>query len=70
MSSAHIIIVARNHTTGALELPLDDLTLYSHEGAESVLQTARRSYGEDWVLSLYEPVGEQWSGAKQEPRPC
>lgn len=70
MSSAHLIIVARNHTTGAIELPLDDLTLYSHEGAESVLQTARLAYDEDWALSLYEPWGDLWSGAKQEPRPC
>ena len=70
MSSAHIIIVARNLITGAIEVPLGDITLYFAEGAESVLQTARQSYDEDWALSLYEPVGDLWAGAKQEPRPC
>lgn len=66
MSSEHIIIVARNTKTGEVELPLDDLTLYFMEGSESVLQTARRSYGEDWVLALYQPVGDFWCGAKPE----
>lgn len=65
MSSRHIIIVARNHKTGEVELPLDDMTLYGIGGEESVLQTCRQSYSEDWALALYEPVGDWWTGAKK-----
>lgn len=65
MSSAHIIVVARNTKTGAVELPLDDLTLYGVGGEEDVLETCCRRYGEDWTLSLYAPTGPQYSGTKK-----
>ena len=65
MSSSHIIIVARNTKTGEIELPLDDLTLYGVGGEDDVLQTCRRQYGEEWVLSLYAPIGDQWCGSKK-----
>ena len=64
MSSSHIIVVARNHKTGEIQLPLDDLTLYGVGGEEDVLETCRLSYDEDWSLALYEPKGAFYSGAK------
>lgn len=74
MSSSHIIVVARNHVTGAVELPLGDTTLYGGGSLEedprgigseeSVLDHCRKLYTEDWVLSLYRPYGDQYSGAK------
>lgn len=65
MSSSHIIVVARNTDTGAIELPLEDLTLYGVGGEEDVLQTCRMSYGEEWVLTLYCPYGDTYCGAKK-----
>jgi hypothetical protein len=62
MSSAHIIIVARNDKTGAVELPLGDLTLYGVGGEADVLQTACKRYGPEWTLSLYRPVGASYAG--------
>lgn len=72
MSSEHLIIVARNTETGELRLPLGNTTLYMSGGidaegtasAESVLQTCRRSFTEDWVLAVYRPDGSFWSGSK------
>ena len=44
MSSAHLIIVARNHETGEVQLPLEDMTLYGcePEGEASLLQSICR----------------------------
>lgn len=56
MSSEHIIVVARNTVTGAIELPLDDLTLYGTGGEQDMLETCRRDYDDDWVLALYRPM--------------
>ena len=64
MSNSHIIIVARNHRTGKIELPLEDLTLYGVGGEEDVLRTAARNYGPDWGLTLYRPYGDTHSGSK------
>jgi hypothetical protein len=64
MSSSHIIVVARNTKTGAIELPLDELTLYGTGGEEDVLQTCRKKYGEEWTLSLYAPIGDFYTGSK------
>ena len=59
MSSSHIVIVARNTETGEVKLPLGDMTLYGAGEEEQVLQTCAMScgLGEDWVLTLYHPVG-------------
>ena len=65
MSSSHIIIVARNAETGAVELPLENVTLYGTGGEEDVLQTCRKQYGEEWTLSLYAPFGSLWAGSRK-----
>lgn len=65
MSSSHIIVIARNTETGAIELPLDDLTLYGCGGEEDVLQTCRMLYGEEWALTLYRPYGDTYCGRKK-----
>ena len=65
MSSDHIVIVARNDETGAVELPLGDLTLYGTGGEESVLCTACANYGPEWSLSLYKPYGPTLRGTKR-----
>lgn len=74
MSSEHYIIVARNTITGAIELPLDDMTLYG-QGCdpvtweyleEALVHNIAGRYGDDWVVTLYGPVGGNFSGrAKQ-----
>lgn len=64
VSSSHIIVVARNTETGAIELPLEDLTLYGGGGEEDVLRTCRLQYSEEWSLTLYQPYGDTWSGSK------
>ena len=65
MSSSHIIVVARNHKTGEIQLPLDDLTLYGVGGEEDVLETCRQQYDEDWTLALYQPMAPWFvTGAK------
>lgn len=65
MSSSHIIIVARNKKTGAIELPLEDMTLYGTGGEDGVLATCRRQYSEEWTLALYAPIGDFYAGDKQ-----
>lgn len=73
MSSEHIIIVARNTETGELRLPLDDMTLYSSGGLdetgigspESILQTCRAIFTEEWVLAVYRPYGDFFAGSKK-----
>jgi hypothetical protein len=62
MSSAHIIIVARNDKTGAVELPLGDLTLYGVGDEDGVLQTACKRYGPEWTLTLFRPDGARYAG--------
>lgn len=68
MSSEHIIIVARHDITGEIRLPLENLTLYGTGGEESVLDTCRQRFDEDWTLSLYRPYGNQVAGAKAADR--
>ncbi len=58
MSSEHIIIVARNITTDELQLPLGNTTLYGTGEEESVLETCRLQYDDQWVLSLYRCSGQ------------
>lgn len=76
MSSEHAIIVARNLETGAIELPLDDLTLYSTEGygfdkqpksIQSIIDSVRMAYDDDWVITLYQSSGPNWCGSKKRP---
>lgn len=76
MSSEHAIIIARNSKTGAIELPLDDLTLYSTEGyslyhqpksIQSIIDSVRMTYDDDWVITLYEQCGPNWCGSKKRP---
>lgn len=62
MSSAHIIIIARNDKTGELEVPLGDTTLYDVGGSEHTLELACKNYGPDWTLSLYRPFGDKLGG--------
>jgi len=57
MSSAHIIILCRNHRTGELRID-PGMTLYDMDGAKSVLETTRMIYGmkpdaDDWCISIY-----------------
>jgi hypothetical protein len=72
MSSAHYIIVARNDVTGAVELPLGDLTLYG-QGQDpdtkeylddDLVRQCAKSYGADWTLCLYGRVGAAYGGSK------
>lgn len=65
MSSSHIIIVARNTKTDEIELPLGNMTLYGLGEEEDVLKTCRISYSEDWNLTLYQPFGSTYYGAKK-----
>ncbi|GHC61404.1 hypothetical protein GCM10010136_01920 [Limoniibacter endophyticus] len=76
MSSEHAIIVARNTNTGAIELPLDDLTLYDATdhgidgekggvgSVSSIIEHVRSTYDDNWVITLYVRKGQDWCGAK------
>jgi hypothetical protein len=73
MSSSHYIIVARNDVTGAIELPLDDLTLYGNGvdpdtgeyQEESLVRECAKRYGEDWTICLYGRLGAAYGGSKR-----
>lgn len=77
MSSEHAIIIARNTETGAIELPLDDLTLYDTSdyglddkrggigSVSSIIQQVRRNYSEEWTITLYVRSGPDWCGSKK-----
>lgn len=79
MSSEHAIIIARNSKTGAIELPLDDLTLYDTSGygldgqpdgvgsVKSIIDSVRMTYDDDWVITLYVRSGPDWLGNKKLP---
>ena len=69
MSSSHYIIVARNHDTGEIQLPLENMTFYGNgkldngeSDEESIDRTCALSYGPEWVLTLYAPIGSNYSG--------
>ncbi|MDX0897397.1 hypothetical protein GOD90_10370 [Sinorhizobium medicae] len=71
MSSSHYIIVARNTKTGAIELPLGDMTLYGsgvdpetgeYEEEKLVRECAKR-YGPEWAIALYGMLGANYSGS-------
>lgn len=64
MSSDRLVIIARNIETDELKLAVD-ITLYDKHGAEAVLETARKSFSEDWWLSIYRPEGAFLSGTKR-----
>lgn len=76
MSSEHAIIIARNSVTGAIELPLDDLTLYDTSdygiddqpggvgSVNSIVDSVRATYSDDWVITLYVRRGPDWTGSK------
>lgn len=68
MSSDHLIIVARNDTTGKIELPLGDLTLYGLGDEDRLLVNVCARYGPDWTLSLYRPCGDRWTGTHAPPK--
>jgi hypothetical protein len=70
MSSSHYIIVARNDETSEIQLPLENMTLYGlgqdpetgeHE-EENVVRTCALSYGPEWTLTLYGPIGTSYGG--------
>lgn len=65
MSSSHIIIVARNMETGAVEFPLGDMTLYGTGLERELLEKCCHEYDGQWVLSLYAPTGDQFYGDKR-----
>lgn len=73
MSSSHLIIIARNDETGEIQLPLENMTLYGmgkdpetgEYEEESVVRTCAMSYGPEWVLALYGPLGASYSGSKK-----
>lgn len=70
MSSSHLIIVASNDETGEIQLPLENMTLYGmgivdgEYEEESVVRTCAASYGPEWTLTLYGPLGSSYSGSK------
>lgn len=70
MSSSHYIIVARNDKTGEVQLPLENMTLYGmgtvdgEYEEESVVRTCAMSYGPEWTLTLYGPLGGSYSGRR------
>ena len=73
MSSSHLIIVARNDETGEIQLPLEHMTLYGmgvtdgEYEEESVVRTCASTYGPEWTLTLYGPLGHSYSGTKTSP---
>lgn len=74
MSSSHLVIIARNDKTGEIQLPLDDMTLYGmgcdsvtgEYEEESVVRTCAMSYGPNWTLTLYGPLGSAYYGVKKD----
>ncbi|MBY5553744.1 hypothetical protein J0664_05965 [Rhizobium leguminosarum] len=71
MSSSHLIIIARNDETGEIQLPLENMTLYGmgivdgEYEEESVVRTCAASFGPEWTLTLYGPLGASYSGSKK-----
>ncbi|QIG68705.1 hypothetical protein EVB67_055 [Rhizobium phage RHph_TM3_3_14B] len=73
MSSSHYIIVARNDETGEIQLPLENMTLYGmgvdpetgEYEEESIVRTCAATYGPEWTLTLYGPLGSSYSGTKK-----
>ncbi|MBY3543645.1 hypothetical protein HFN71_28590 [Rhizobium laguerreae] len=71
MSSSHLIIVARNDETGEIQLPLENMTLYGmgivdgEYEEETVVRTCAMSYGPEWTLTLYGPLGASYYGSKR-----
>jgi hypothetical protein len=73
MSSSHYIIVARNDETGEIQLPLENMTLYGmgidpetgEYEEESIVRTCAATYGPEWTLTLYGPLGASYSGTKK-----
>lgn len=66
MSSSHLLVVARNHRTGEIQLPLEDLTLYGVEPVkdDELVRGIAEQYDEDWAVTLYGQVGPNYSGSK------
>lgn len=76
MSSEHAIIIARNTETGAIELPLDDLTLYSTSdygidnelggpgSTKSIIDSVSRRYTDEWIITLYVRKGADYCGSR------
>ncbi len=70
MSSSHYVILARNDETGEIQLPLENMTLYGmgqdpetgEYEEESVVRTCALSYGPEWTLNLYSPIGASYGG--------
>ncbi|OJH53491.1 hypothetical protein [Agrobacterium pusense] len=70
MSSSHYIIVARNDDTGEIQLPLENMTLYGmgkdpetgEYEEESLVRACADSYGPEWTISLYGPIGADYGG--------
>jgi hypothetical protein len=70
LSSSHYIIVARNDKRGEIQLPLGDMTLYGmgvdpetgEYEEESIVRTCAATYGPEWTLTLYGPVGSNYAG--------
>lgn len=71
MSSNHYVVIARNDETGEVQLPLENMTLYGMGGVddeyveESVVRSCSASYGPEWTLTLYGPLGASYSGTKK-----
>lgn len=73
MSSSRLIVVARNDDTGEIQLPLENMTLYGmgvdpetgEYEEESLVRTCAMSYGPEWSLTLYGPLGSSYYGSKK-----
>jgi hypothetical protein len=70
VSSSHYIIVASHDETDEIQLPLVNMTLYGmgkdpetgEYEEESVVRTCALSYGPEWTLTLYGPIGASYGG--------
>jgi hypothetical protein len=68
LSSEHLIVIARNHLTGEIQLPLEELTLYGDEDEnDGLVRGIAKHYDEDWVITLYGKKGPDYSGQKKKP---
>ena len=65
VSSAHLIIVARNTVTNEFET-MNGTTLYGAGGEEALLQSCRDAFTSDWVLTLYAPRGDSFEGTRKD----
>lgn len=69
MSSARLIVIARNDLTGEIRLPLGDYTIYDHdERADALVRELTRDFDNDWTICLYGREGDQYYGTASETK--